>query len=274
MNIVFKIILLSFVSTSMLISSDSKIIAEVNNKSITQKDIDEFIAKSLPGVRYSLMNYPQKQKVINQLVDRALYLEVAKNQGIENDPDYKDRLIRVHENLMLDVWMKKQVKVIPVDEKEIRAYYHQHDEKFNQEEGASARHILVSTESEAKEIIRDLRLSPNLEKRFIELAHERSTGPSRKNGGDIGWFNKDQMVAEFSDAALALRIGEISPVPVKTHFGYHIIYLTDKRPAGKVKYESVRESIAAILKLNKIDQHLKSLRQNLRKSADIKINIK
>ncbi len=274
MNIVFKVLLLSFVSTSMLISSDSKIIAEVNGKNITQKDIDAFLAKSLPGVRYSLMSYQQKQKVINKLVDRELYLEIARNEHIEKDPKYQEGLVRVQENLMLDIWMKRESQAIPIDEKEIRAYYQEHDEQFRQEEGASARHILVSTESEAKEIIRDLKLSTNLEERFIELAHERSTGPSSKNGGDLGWFNKDQMVEEFSNAALALNIGEITEVPVKTHFGYHVIYLTDKRPAGKIEYESVRERIATGLKLKKFQQHLKSLRQNLRQSADIKIKIK
>jgi len=269
MNIVFKILLLSLFSTLILLSSET--VAEVNGKNITQNDIDTFIAKSIPGARYSLMNYQQKQQVINQLVDRVLYVEVAKQEGIENDPAYKEALVKVQENLMLDVWMKKRLDNIHVDEREIRAYYDEHDHKFYQEAAASARHILVSTEAEAKEIIRELQQSTNLKEKFIQLAHERSTGPSSKNGGDLGWFNQDQMVPEFSDAALALNIGEITTTPVKTHFGYHVIYLTDKRPAGKIPYAKVRDTIEASLKLKKFKQSLKSLSQNLRQSAKITV---
>jgi len=271
MNIIFKILLLSFISSSLLIS-DSNVVAVVNGKKITQEDVDAFVAMSLPGARYSLMSAVQKQRVINQLVDRALYLRVAKQEGIEQDPVYQKALQREKENLMLDFWMKKSVESIPVSEREIRAYYRQHSAQFTQEAAASARHILVSTESEAREIIEDLKRSHNLERRFIELAHARSTGPSKKNGGDLGWFNKDQMVPEFSNAALALNVGEITTTPVKTHFGYHVIYLTDKRPAGKIPYEKVRERIIGLLQMQKFQQRLKSLRENLRQSADIKIN--
>ncbi len=273
MNMILKILLLFFIPTSMLISDSQRdpVVAEVNGKKIMQSDVDAFVAKSLPGARYSLMSPSQKQEVIDRLVDRALYLSVAKQEGIEQDPIYQKGLIRAKENLMLDVWMKKSLESIPVSEKEIRAYYRKHDDQFYQEEAASARHILVSTEAEAREIIEDLKRSHNLEQRFIELAHARSTGPSRKNGGDLGWFNKDQMVPEFSNAALALNVGEITTTPVKTHFGYHVIYLTDKRAAGKLPYSTVRERILSALRLKKFQQRMKSLRENLRQSADIKI---
>jgi parvulin-like peptidyl-prolyl isomerase len=269
MNIIFKILLISLLSTLTLISSE--IVAQVNGKKITRNDIDTFIAKSIPGARYSSMSFKQKRKVVDQLVDRALYIEVAKQEGIENDIAYQTALIKVQENLMLDIWMKKRLDAILIDEREIRDYYQKHTHKFYQEAAASARHILVSTESEAKEIIKELQRSRNLKERFIQLAHERSTGPSSKNGGDLGWFSQDQMVPEFSNAALALNIGEITTTPVKTHFGYHIIYLTDKRPSGKIPYEKVKESIATSLKLEKFKQSLKILSQNLRQSAKITI---
>ena len=136
---------------------------------------------------------------------------------------------------------------------------------------ASARHILVQTLSEARDIISQLEKSKNLEKRFIALAKQKSTGPSSINGGDLGWFNHDQMVKEFSDAAMQLNVGEISRVPVKTHFGYHIIYLTAKRPAGKIELEKVQETIKKVIRAKKFKKYLEQLREKLKKSAKISV---
>ncbi|NEW60362.1 peptidylprolyl isomerase, partial [Sulfurovum sp. bin170] len=150
-------------------------------------------------------------------------------------------------------------------------YYRENDSKFYQSASASARHILVTTQSEAREIIKELEFSSNLRERFIELAKIRSTGPSGKNGGDLGWFSKDQMVPEFSNATFALNPGNFTHIPVQTHFGYHIIYLTDKKPAGKIEFSKVRDSIANSLKLKKFQEDLKNLSKKLKKSANISV---
>ena len=86
-----------------------------------------------------------------------------------------------------------------------------------------ASHILVSTLDKAREIRTELENG----KSFEELAEKHSECPSGKEGGDLGFFSKGQMVKEFEDAAFSLDIGEISE-PVKTQFGYHIIKLKEK----------------------------------------------
>jgi peptidyl-prolyl cis-trans isomerase C len=88
-----------------------------------------------------------------------------------------------------------------------------------------ASHILVKTEEEAKQILEILEQG---NKTFEQIAMERSSCPSKKNGGDLGFFGKQQMVKEFENAAFNLKVGEVSQ-PVKTQFGWHIIKLTDKR---------------------------------------------
>ncbi len=249
----------------------AEIIASINHKNVTREDVDYFLIKSIPGTKYELMSAMDKRKVVNQLVDRVLYLDVAKREHIEEDSEYQQILKRESENLMLTVWMKRRAERIPVSDAEVREYYNTHPHEFRQVAAASARHILVQTLSEARDIISQLEKSKNLEKRFIALAKQKSTGPSSINGGDLGWFNHDQMVKEFSDAAMQLNVGEISRVPVKTHFGYHIIYLTAKRPAGKIELEKVQKTIKKVIRAKKFKKYLEQLREKLKKSAKISV---
>ena len=265
---IFKVsILLTLFSLTLF----SDIIASINHKDITREDVDHFVNKSIPGTDYELMSNMDKQKVVNQLVDRVLYLEVAKSENIEDDVEYQQILKRESENLMLTIWMKRRAERISVTDTEVKEYYNTHDHEFRQVASASARHILVQTVSDAKDIISQLESSKNLEKRFIALAKLKSTGPSAINGGNLGWFNHDQMVKEFSDAAMKMSVGEISQVPVKTHFGYHIIYLTAKRPAGKVELENVQQTIKKVIRAKKFKKYLEQLRKKLKKSAKISV---
>jgi parvulin-like peptidyl-prolyl isomerase len=265
----YKLLIISILLTLNILASD--ILATVNGKTITREDVDRFVAKTIPGAHFSMMNYQQQQKVIKELIERELYLDIAKKEGIENSPEFHKELEKLKENLILDIWMKNRLKNIKISRQEIWNYYKTHNEKFHRSAMASARHILVTTKEEAKEIIRELESSYNLKEKFIELAKTRSTGPSAKNGGDLGWFPKDQMIPEFSNAAFALRKGQITHTPVQTPFGWHVIYLTDKKPAGKVEFEKVKKSIENSLKLKKFQQDLKVLSTKLKKSAQISV---
>jgi parvulin-like peptidyl-prolyl isomerase len=265
----YRLLFINLIFTLSIFASD--IVATVNKKVITRSDVDRFISKSIPGAEYSFMNRKQKRKVIEQLIERELYIDVAKREGIENDPQFAIELERAKENVMLDMWMKKRLDSIKVSDREARRYYREHDRKFHQSALASARHILVSTKSEAKEIIRELERSSNLKRKFIELAKTRSIGPSSKNGGDLGWFRKDQMLPEFSDRAFALKKGQITHTPVQTPFGWHVIYLTDKKSEGKIEFSKVKKSIINSLKLKKFQENLKRLSRNLKKSAKISV---
>ena len=245
------------------------VVATVDGKDITQNDVERFVSKSIPGAKYLLMNKQQQQKVIDQLIERELYIVIAKKDGIEKDSQFAIELEKAKENLILDIWMKNRLKNIVISDSEIEQYYRKHDSNFYRSASASARHILVSTQNEAKDIIKKLEYSSNPKERFIELAKTHSTGPSGKNGGDLGWFSKDQMVPEFSTATFALTIGNFTHTPVQTHFGYHVIYLTDKKNAGTLDFSEVKERIANSIKLKKFKEDLKNLSKKLRKSANI-----
>ena len=108
---------------------------------------------------------------------------------------------------------------------EVKARYDEEIKKLPPQEEVHARHILVKTEAEAKDIIKQL----DAGKDFAELAKEKSTDPNKSEGGDLGYFAKGRMVKEFEDAAFALKKGEYTKTPVKTQFGYHVIKVEDKR---------------------------------------------
>ena len=97
---------------------------------------------------------------------------------------------------------------------------------------------------------------------FISLAKERSTGPSGKNGGDLGFFTADQMVPPFSKAAYALRKGETSDKPVQTQFGWHVIKLNETREKKIPSLEKVRPQLVQNLRQRKINDYLNSLSEN------------
>ncbi len=250
----------------------AKTYATVNGEKITDQDL-KFILHSLGGVDFKKLPKDRQKKIIDQAIERKLLSEKAIKDGIEKDPVYKQTLESIKRDLALEIWMKKQYGEISVTEKEAKEFYKKNADKFKRPELVKARHILVKTEKEAKEIIKELKKAgkgKKLEEKFIELAKKKSVGPSGKNGGELGWFDKKQMVKEFSEAAFKLKKGEFTTKPVKTQFGYHVIYVEDKKPAGQIEYDKVQDSIIAQLKLNKFKEKIQKLGKDLRKKAKIK----
>lgn len=124
-----------------------------------------------------------------------------------------------------------------------------------------ARHILVETQSQAQELVEALEGGAD----FVELAKEKSTGPSGPNGGDLGWFGPSQMVAPFSKAVGALEDGAFTKTPVQTQFGWHVILREDSREATPPTLESVRDVVKQRIEQEKLQKHLQELRATLTK---------
>ncbi len=261
----------SMLAISLFVSvSNAKTYATVNGNKITDADIAA-ILQVIPGANFDQMTKEQKEKVVDQAIEKKLLGDVALKAGMEKEPEFKKALKNVKRDLALELWMKKEFDSIKITDADIKNFYKNNSSKFKKPETAKAKHILLTNEADAKAVIKELKASKDLESKFIELAKEKSTGPSGPSGGDLGWFDRKRMVKEFSDAAFALKKGAYTKKPVKTQFGYHVILVEDKKPAGNVKLKDVKKGIEQNLRVEKFQEKMKEISKKLRSKADISI---
>jgi peptidyl-prolyl cis-trans isomerase C len=171
---------------------------------------------------------------------------------------------------------QKIVAEITVPEEEMAAYYEANPEKFETPERVRARHILVRLNPEmedaekeaARKKIETVKEKLSSGEDFEKLVSENSDCPSSKNGGDLDYFARGQMVKPFEDAAFAMNPGEISDI-VETQFGYHIIKVEDKQTAATLSFEEAREGLAEQLKGEKARTAVKDYIEKLKEKASI-----
>jgi len=250
----------------------AKTFATVNGSDITDKEIGA-ILQVIPGANYEQMTDEQQKQVVNQAIEKRLLSEKALKAGMEKEPEFKEALENIKKDLALELWMKKQFDSLKLKESDLKDFYKKNEEMFKKPESAKAKHILLTTEEDAKAVIKDLKTAKakDLVSKFETLAKEKSTGPSGASGGELGWFDRQRMVKEFSDAAFVLKKGSYTKTPVKTQFGYHVILLEDKKAAQTVSFEEAKPNIEQSLKVEKFQEKMKELSKKLRESADITI---
>jgi foldase protein PrsA len=173
---------------------------------------------------------------------------------------------RIREDIQTYLLAEKMIKPsIKVTEEEMKTYFEENKDSFDQKEQVKASHILVEDEAKAKKVKKEL----DGGKDFAELAKEYSTDASNAaKGGDLGYFGKGEMAKEFEEAAFGMKVGEVS-APVKTDFGYHIIKVADKKAAKTAVFEEHKEEIKESL----FDQKIQTEYPNWleKKKADYKI---
>lgn len=257
---------IAIVAISMCGLSAGETLAVVNGHDITTEDANTYLQATGAPQTFEQATDANKENIINRLVERELFVEAAQKSGVEKDPKFVKMLETAKEDLLVSEWMKKKFDAVAVSDSDAKAFYEKNKDKYKKPEQVKARHILVKSEDDAKAIIKELKplKADELKNKFIELAKSKSTGPSGKSGGDLGYFGPKAMVKPFDDAVFSMKIGEITPIPVKTQFGYHIIYLEDKKPAAATPYETMKAQIMQTLKQKQfrenIDKNLKELK--------------
>ena len=257
------------VMATSVVASD--ILVTVNGKNITKQDAEQFVAAAQPNAHFSQLDKAQQDMIKERLVEKVLFTELAEKEGIENSAEFKQAMAKIKEELLVNMWMKKQLDNTLVSDSEAKEFYEKNKDKFKQPETVTASHILVKTEEEAKAIIKELKplKGAELKEKFVVLAKEKSTGPSGPKGGSLGTFSKGQMVPEFSKAVWELKDGTITLQAVKTQFGYHIIYLEKKNPAVALPYEAVKDKIIASLKQKQFAVKISEMAKELKAKAKI-----
>jgi len=267
----------AFLLTGSLLSA--QVLVSVNGAKISSQDVNSALMEATQG-RFNQVPADKQEEfrkqVLQQLIAKELIYGDAVKTGVLKSKEFKSEYKKVQERikkeLAIQVWQKQQLDKIKVSSKELKKYYDKNQDEFNEKENVHARHILVKTETEAKEIITQLKSLKGsaLKTKFIELAKEKSTGPSGPKGGDLGFFKKGQMVPAFNDKVFTMKVGTITKEAVKTQFGYHVIYLEEKRSASVRTFTEVKSFIEQRLKMEKFKDSMKITMQNLQKKATIK----
>lgn len=240
-------------------SSSDGVVATVNGDKILEKDVAAAMKELSVSDADAERAFPA---IVDQMINEKLLDSETASAKIEESDAYKTRMKAVREQLIKQLYLETFLKD-KITDKKVKAEY----EKFKKEnagkEEVHARHILLKTEAEAKRVIKDL----DAGKKFEDLAAQRSSGPTAKTGGDLGYFTKEDMIAEFSAVAFKLKPGSYSKEPVKSQFGWHVIKVEDKRAR---KVPALKEVEMAIR--NKMGQEaVHQLVMDLRAKADIKL---
>jgi len=243
---------------------DDTVLAIVDGKKIRVKDINAYLQGITGDNRIRVQDLPAQhiKKFVSDYV-QTLELYNKKAKSIENTPQFKMAKMK----LAVDMWLKQAYQNIKISDKEAREFYEKNkDIYFKTTPKIKARHILVKDEKLAEKLINELKglKGKALEEKFAELAKKYSVGPSKVNGGELGWFDPKQMVPEFAKAAEKLKPGQITLKPVHTRFGWHIILVEGKKENNYMPYEKVKPQIIAYLKQLKLKEELDKLKSQIK----------
>jgi len=268
-----KLAKISLLAVAVMVTSAvaSDILVTVNGKNITKQDAEAFVNASSPNAHFSQLDEAQQNMIKERLIEKVLFTELAKQEGVDKKPEFIRNMAQIKEELLVNMWMKMQMDNAIVSDSEAREFYDKNAKKFMQKASVHARHILVKEEKEAQAIINTLAPLKDkaLQEKFIELAKAKSTGPSASKGGDLGSFTKGQMVPAFSKEVWTLKVGDIANKPVKTQFGYHVIYLEGKSDAKPTPYAQVKEKIITSLKQKQFSTKITEVAKELKRKAKI-----
>jgi peptidyl-prolyl cis-trans isomerase C len=230
--------LVAFSSSVPLRAQDDPVVAKVNGTEIHQSDLA--LADEEVGAQQTAQMTPEAKRdyLVAFLTDMNLVAKAAEAKKVGDSADFKRRLSYARNKLLMETYLQSEAKAA-VTEQAMRKVYDEAIGQMKKEPEVRARHILVETEDEAKAVIAELKKGGD----FAELAKTKSKDPGSADGGDLGYFTKDQMVPEFSEVAFKMYPGQVSN-PVKTQFGWHIIKVEDKRTRAMPEFDKVKDQIA------------------------------
>lgn len=239
--------------------ADDVVVATVNGANIYLSEVEES-RERLPERYQGLPTESLFQLLVNSLIDSKLAAAEARRRGLHESADVKRQMERIDEQVLERALLIERIEKGVTDAALAERYQQLVADTKGQEE-IHARHILVESEAEAREVIGALKKGGD----FTELARQRSIDPTAENGGDLGFFRREEMIAPIADPAFALADGAVTEEPVKTQYGWHVIKTEARRPAQVPEFAEVAEQLRADLSR---DLGMEVM-QDLRKGADI-----
>jgi peptidyl-prolyl cis-trans isomerase C len=217
------------------------VVARVNGVDIHRSEVIEQLrglpaqVRQIPLDQFIKVYYP---RLIAQMVNDKLLVAAGRADKLADDKDVKAKVALYQDHAIEEVYVSRAVKA-KITDKALHDRFEQMLKENPPQDEVHARHILVATEAEAKDIIAQLDKGA----KFDALAKAKSSDSSAKDGGDLGFFTRGDMVPEFADVAFNLKPGEYSKVPVKTQFGYHVIKVEERRQSKAPTFEESKEQL-------------------------------
>jgi peptidyl-prolyl cis-trans isomerase C len=219
-------------------ASDDPVVAKVNGQPIYLSDLKDAVS-SLPAGAHNMPPQTLYPMLLDQLIDGEALVAEARKTGLDKDPAVQHQVQDAADRALQTALLHKVIGPLITDDA-VKARYDQDVAGKPGEMEVHARHILVGDEATAKKIIAELQKGGN----FEALSKQYSTDPGAKQqGGDLGFFKQDEMVPEFANAAFALKDGEISPTPVHSQFGWHVIQVIEHRQSQPAPFEQARDEL-------------------------------
>ena len=235
-------------------SGPDPVIARVNGVDIKQSDLalaEEDVGTDIQGASPEA----KREHLISYLADVIMVTQAAEKKKLADSPEFKRRLAFLRNKLLMGFELQDEAKAALTDDA-LKQTYNEAVKTMSGQEEVRARHILVEKEDEAKAITEQLKGGAD----FATLAKEKSKDPGGADGGDLGYFTKDQMVPEFAEVAFKMYPGQLSN-PVKSQFGWHVIKVEDKRTKQAPEFEKVKDQIEAYVARKAQSDFVAKLRQ-------------
>jgi peptidyl-prolyl cis-trans isomerase C len=225
------------------------VVAKVNGIEIRQSDLnlaEEDLGRDVPGANEA----GKREYLVNYVVDLMLVAQAAEAKKIPDSPEFKQRLAFLRNKVLMEVTLGQQAKAA-LAEPALRKIYEEAIKSASGEQEVRARHILFrvadpndqaaskAAEDKVKAAIERINKGEDFAKLAIALTEDPA---GKQDGGDLGYFTRDQMVPEFAEAAFRLEKGQVSG-PVKTQFGWHVLKVEDKRTREPPSFDQAREEI-------------------------------
>jgi peptidyl-prolyl cis-trans isomerase C len=236
-------------------SAADPVVARVNGVDIRQSDL-ALAEEDLGADMQSVSPEARREHLISYLADIIMVNQAAEKKKLADNPEFKRRLAFLRNKLLMGYELQEEAKAA-INDEALQQTYNDAVKSIGGQEEVRARHILVDSEDEAKALLDQIKGGAD----FATIAKEKSKDPGAAEGGDLGYFTKDQMVPEFAEVAFKMYPGQLSN-PVKTQFGWHIIKVEDKRTKQPPEFEKVKDQIEAYLARKSQSEFISKLRQS------------
>jgi peptidyl-prolyl cis-trans isomerase C len=212
------------------------------------------LPENLRGLPFETL-YPV---LLDRIIDHEALVMIARRNGLENRADVQQDIQAATDRILEGAWLSRDA-TSKVTEEAIRARYDRQFANRPASEEVRARHILVTTEAEARKVLDDLRHGAD----FATVARAVSKDPDSSKGGDLGFFRREQVWPGFADIAFSLQPGQVAPEPVKNEFGWHVVKVEEKRLVAPPGYADVHDQLRQELLAAAVQQSVAQARAQL-----------